>query len=187
MRKPLFLAFAAMLAACGGNPAVSTTDSAKAKTDTVIAVRPIQSPYSIMYSSSFVIDDPKNAETTLAIWKAYDNGNIAAVKDLFADTVEVNLAGGMTMRASRDSVVAAVQAYRNSMSAAVDEVNAVMAVKSTDKNEHWALVWGKEKDTHKNGKVDSVYLQETWGFDNAGKARLLYQFAAQPSKPMAKK
>jgi len=187
MRKPLFLAFMAMLAACGSNPAVSTTDSTKMKKDSVVAIRPIQSPYSVLYSSSFVIDDPKNAETTLAIWKAYDNGNIAAVKDLFADTVEVDLAGGMMMRASRDSVIAGIQAYRNTMSAVVDEVNAVMAVKSTDKNEHWALVWGKEKDTHKNGKADSVYLQETWLFDDAGKAKLLYQFAAQPSKPMAKK
>lgn len=123
------------------------------------------------------MDDPKNAETILALWKAYDAGNLSSVKDLLADTVDVYLAGGMHMRSSRDSTISGIQGFRNTMSAVTDQVNAVMAVKSTDKNEHWVLVWGMEKDTHKNGKVDSVQLQETWRFDGNGKANLLYQFA----------
>jgi hypothetical protein len=72
------------------------------------------------------------------------------------------------------------------LSSAVDVVNAIMAVKSTDKNEHWVLIWGMEKDTHKNGKTDSVELQETWRFNAAGKADLLYQFAEQPARAMKK-
>jgi len=128
------------------------------------------------------MDEPKNAETILALWKAYDAGNLASVKDLFADSVEVYLANGMMMHSSRDSIIAGIQGFRNTMSAVTDQVNAVMAVKSTDKNEHWVLIWGMEKDTHKNGKVDSVQLQETWRFDNNGKANLLYQFAEKPAK-----
>jgi hypothetical protein len=62
-----------------------------------------------------------------------------------------------------------------------------MAVKSTDKNEHWVLIWGREIDTHKDGKVDSTELQETWMFDQNGKAALLYQFAAASVPPMKKK
>jgi hypothetical protein len=60
------------------------------------------------------------------------------------------------MRASRDSSVAAAQAYRNNYSAVVSEVTAIMAVKSTDKNERWVLLWGMEKDTPKKGKPDSA-------------------------------
>jgi hypothetical protein len=188
MKTPFFslcacCAFVAVLAGCGGNAATTTADSTKVSKDSSGAVmRPINSPYPVLYSSSFTMDEPKNAESILAIWKAYDNGNLSAVKDLFADTVEVYLANGMMKRASRDSTIAGIQGFRNRMTAAVDQVNAVMAVKSTDKNEHWVLVWGMEKDTHKNGKVDSVELQETWRLDANGKANLLYQFAEKPGK-----
>jgi hypothetical protein len=59
-----------------------------------------------------------------------------------------------------------------------------MAVKSKDKDENWALIWGMEKDTNKKGKVDSFYLQETWRFNKVGQADLFYQFksAAVPPK-----
>ena len=182
MKAPILGALCAfaLLTGCGGNSsssASSSPDSPRIVNDSAAVMQPIKSPYPILYSSSFAIDEPKNAETILALWKAYDAGNLSSVKDLFADTVDVYLAGGMHMRASRDSTIAGIQGFRNSLAAAVDQVNAVMAVKSTDKNEHWVLVWGQEKDTHKNGKVDSVQLQETWRLDANGKANLLYQFA----------
>ena len=132
------------------------------------------------------MDDPKNAESVLAIWKAYDNGDLSASKELFADTVEVHLTDGAIMRGPRDSILAGAQAFRNSFKTAVDRVSAVMAVKSTDRNEHWALIWGTEIDTYKNGKVDSTDLQETWRFNDAGKANLFFQYkrpAAAPTKP----
>jgi hypothetical protein len=66
----------------------------------------------------------------------------------------------------------------------VSTVDAIMAVKSTDRNENWALIWGKEIDTDKKGKVDSFYLQETWRFDSSGKANFMLQYrqAAAPAK-----
>lgn len=188
MKAPILGAVCAfaLLTGCGGKSSssagASSVDSPRNASDSVAAMRPIQSPYPVLYSSSFAIDDPKNAETILALWKAYDAGNLSSAKDLLADTVDVYLASGMHMRASRDSTIAGIQGFRSSLAAVVDQVNAVMAVKSTDKNEHWVLVWGQEKDTHKNGKVDSVQLQETWRLDGNGKANLLYQFAEKPGK-----
>jgi hypothetical protein len=179
MKKSLFLAAAALITACGGNAPTITTDSAHAKNDSTAMLRPIQSPYPITYSSSFAMDDPKNAESVLAFWKAYDKGDLSAAKEIFADTFDVHLSAGFQMRASRDSSVASAQAYRNAYSAVVSTITAIMAVKSTDKNEHWVLLWGTEKDTPKKGKVDSVLLQETWRFNAAGKADLMYSFAEQ--------
>jgi len=177
MKQFLVLAVMVVFAACN-NSSSTPSDSAKAGADSSSAkMRDIQSPYAIDYSSKFTIDDPKNAESLLALWKAFDNGNLSAAKDLFADTVEMNFADGMKMRASRDSIIAAGQAYRNSLGAVVENVHAIMAVKSTDKDEHWALIWGTEKNTHKDGKVDSTDLQETWMFKD-GKAALMYQFKA---------
>jgi len=179
MKKPLLLATIILFAACSGSGPTSTPDSTQAKTDSSAMMRPIQSPYPIMYSSSFAMDEPKNAETVLAFWKAYDKGDLSAAKEIFADTFDVHLSAGFHMRASRDSSVASAQAYRNNYTAVVSEVTAIMAVKSTDKNEHWVLLWGTEKDTPKKGKPDSVSLQETWRFNAAGKADLMYSFAEQ--------
>jgi hypothetical protein len=185
MKLPLLFAALAFLAACNSTAPASTADSAKVVMDSPSSAKAIQSPYEVMYSSKFVMDEPKNAESLLALWKAYDNGTLSAGKDLMADTLEMHLANGLMFRGSRDSIISAIQTERNTFSAAVESVNAIMAVKSTDKNEHWALIWGMEKDTHKNGKVDSVYLMETWRFNQDGKADLLYQFN-QATAPMKK-
>jgi len=186
MKQFLVLAIMVFIAAC--NSSTPASSEAKASADSPAAkMKDIQSPYPVMYSSKFVMDEPKNAETLLAMWKSYDNGDLSTSRDMIADTIEVHFPDGGMMRGSRDSIIKSVQAHRNSFSSAVDKVHAIMAVKSTDKNEHWVLIWGREIDTHKDGKVDSTELQETWMFDQNGKAALLYQFAAASVPPMKKK
>lgn len=187
MKKPLALAALAIFAACNSNAPASKTDSTASTPDSASMVKTIHSPYDIRYSSKFVMDDPKNAESLLAIWKAYDNGDLSAGRDLFADTVEAQLADGTHMRASRDSMLAGIQAYRNSFRSAVDKVDAIMAVKSTDRNEHWALIWGTEINTHKDGKIDSTDLQETWRFNENGKANLVFQYKSKGAPPAKKR
>jgi len=187
MKNALLLAALAIFAACNTNAPASKTDSTGAGPDSGYTAKTIQSPYDITYSSKFVMDDPKNAESLLALWKAYDNGDLSVTKDLIADTIETHWADGSVMRASRDSTLASVQAYRNSFKAAIDKIHAIMAVKSTDKNEHWALIWGMETDTYKNGKVDSTELQETWRFNKDGKADLVFQYKAAAAPPMKSK
>jgi len=186
MKKILAIASLAMLAACNSPESAKTDDAMKTSADSAVQVQvpDITSPYKIGYSSKFVIDDPKNAETLLTLWKDWDNGNLGAHKEIFADSVEMHFADGSMMHSSRDSIIAAAQSYRSSFATAVSSVDAVMAVKSTDKDENWALIWGKEIDTDKKGKIDSFYLQETWRFNKAGKANLFFQYkqAAAPPK-----
>jgi hypothetical protein len=181
------IALVVLFAACNSAPSAPAT--APAKTDSAVAVKKINSPYEIMYSSNFVIDDPKNAETLLALWKVYDNGDLSAGKDMIADSMEMYMGNGARIHTSRDSAIAMVQAVRSSYKSAVDRVDAVMALKSVDKNEHWALIWGTEVDTHKDGKVDSTELHEVWRFNSAGKADLIMQYtrpAAPPAPPKKK-
>jgi hypothetical protein len=180
MKKFFLVAMAATIAACNSNKSDST-DSMPSASDTTS--QKINSPYPVQYSSDFAMDNPKNAETLLSLWKAWDNGDLSATKDMFADSVTMHFANGATMHASRDSAVAAAQGARNSVATAVSTVDAIMPVKSKDKNENWALIWGKEVDTNKNGKVDSFYLQETWRFNKDGKADLFYQFRAAANPP----
>src|SRR5258708_3334441 len=152
MKKNLLFACLFILVSCNSNQPAQT-EPAKPASDSV-AVQNINSPYDIQYSSKFIMGNPKYAENVLTLWKDYDNGNLSAHKDLFADSMTAYLGNGVTMHASRDSIIAGIQKHRNMMSAAVDRVDAVMAVKSTDKNEDWVLIWGMETDTYKNGKID---------------------------------
>ncbi|MEP6597626.1 MAG: hypothetical protein ABJA71_16850 [Ginsengibacter sp.] len=185
MKKILIIASLATLAACN-SPEPAKTDTMKMSADSTVqeTVQDITSPYQIGYSSKFVMGDPKNAESVLTLWKDWDNGNLGAHKELFADSLEIHFADGSMMHSVTDSVIAAGQSYRNMFATVVSHVDATMAVKSTDKDENWALIWGKEIDTDKKGKIDSFYLQETWRFNKAGKANLFFQYkqAAVPSK-----
>lgn len=180
MKKIFVLASVTMLAACN-SPEPAKTDAMKSGADSTM--QDITSPYQIGYSSKFVMADPKNAETLLTLWKDWDNGNLSAHKDLFADSMEMHFADGSMMHTSRDSAIASAQSFRNTFASAVSRVDAIMAVKSTDKNENWALIWGKEIDTDKKGKIDSFYLQETWRFNKDGKADLFYQFRQAGAPP----
>jgi hypothetical protein len=183
MKKVLVLASVAFFAACNSNEPAKV-DSMKSGMDSSSTMQDINSPYAIRYSSKFAMGDPKNAESVLKLWKIWDSGDLSAAKDLFADSVELHLADGSIMKGPRDSIVAGGQAFRNSIGSSVSSVDAVTALKSTDKNENWALIWGKETDTDKKGKVDSFYLQETWRFNKDGKTDLLFQYrlAATPPK-----
>lgn len=185
MKKIFVLSAVVVLAACNSNESTKTDatgDSVKTVAETNMPA--IKSPYPIGYSSDFEKDDPKNAETLLALWKDWDNGDLTAGKDMFADSVEMYFSDGSSMHSTKDSVIAEAQKFRSTFASAVSSVDAVMASKSVDKNEHWALIWGKEVDTDKKGKVDSSYLQETWRFNKDGKADLMFQYrrAIAPSK-----
>lgn len=184
MKKILVFAFVAFLAACNSNDAAKNETSESVKDSTTTTMPKINSPYAIGYSSDFAMDNPANAETLLKLWKAWDNGDLTAAKDMFADSVELHFADGTVLHSTRDSVVAAGQRARTSVGTAVSSVDAIIPVKSVDKNENWALIWGKEIDTDSKGKADSFYLQETWRFNSSGKADLMFQYrqAATPPK-----
>jgi hypothetical protein len=173
MKRILVFASLAFFTACNSNEPAKT-DTMKSGMDSTMQA--INSPFAIGYSSKFVMDDPKNAESLLTLWKDWENGDLSAHKDLFADSVTMTFADGYMMHASRDSVLAAAQKMRNNLASSVDFVDAIMAVKSTDKNENWAIIWGKEVNADKKGKVDSTNLQETWRFNKDGKTDLMFQY-----------
>jgi hypothetical protein len=146
VKKLLTLALVASFAACNSsNPPAAQTDSTKVAKDSTAVMRDINSPYPPAYSAKFAMDDAKNAETVLAFWKAFDSGDFSNAKGMFADTVDLHFADGTMIHAGRDSVLSMAKTFRGSLAAVVSTLNAVMAVKSTDKGDHWALVWGMEK------------------------------------------
>ena len=83
----------------------------------------------------------------------------------------------------RDSVVGGAQQFRNTFSKVESRVDAFFPVRATDKDEDWVCIWGVEVSTDKQGKVDSVGLQEIWRFNKDGKVDFMSQHG-QALKPM---
>src|SRR5262245_18515676 len=129
MKKLIFIGIVAALASCNSNPGTDAKTDSKGDSATV-ATADVSYPYPIIYSSKFTTGDSKHIQAVLDIWKAWDNGNLSAVKDHFADSVEMYFWDGSSLHASRDSVIAATQKVRNNFSAVSSSVDAVTALKS---------------------------------------------------------
>lgn len=181
MKKLFIVAALAAISACNNEPKVESVKSPDG--DSTKQQQDVTYPYTVTYSSKFEIGDANQAKMILDIWKDYDNGNLAGHKDNFADTVELYFSDGTMFKGSRDSAVATGQNVRNMFSAVTSRVDAVVPLKSTDKNQNWVCIWGGETTTDKKGKVDSSNLQETWRFNKAGKTDLVYQFRQSYPKP----
>ena len=170
-RIPAFIILA-FFAAC--NSATDQTEVASVNSDSASVKTPdIAYPYPVNYSSQFSIGDAANTKKILELWKDWDNGDLSVHKDYFADTLHMYFADGTAMHGPRDSIVAAAQAFRSTYKSVESRVDAVVPLKSTDKNEQWVCIWAGEVSTDNKGKTDSVNIMETWRINKDGKTDLL--------------
>jgi len=172
MQKIFIAALAAVIVSC--NSGDKKTGETETKEPAASAPMNMYG-YTPVYSASFEMGDPKQAEMILSLWKDWDNGDLSLSKSKFADSVHFYTGDGSTTEGLRDSAVAAMQQYRDMFASVKSTVHAIFPVRSTDKSENWVCVWGTEVNTDKAGKSDSLYLQETWRFTKDGKVDLLYQ------------
>ena len=169
MKKIIVAVFAISFLACNDSKKTETPAEAKANVPTNMY------GFTPGYSASFVMDDATNTETVLALWEDWKKGDLSPSRKYFADSVSFSLADGTNMVGLTDTLLKGMQAYRSSFKGMEMTMDAIFAVKSTDKNEDWVTVWGTEVQTDMNGKVDSISLQETWRFNKAGKVDLMFQ------------
>lgn len=150
----------------------AANDSTNTNNETVMSLTYAYTP---TYTADFELGDPKYAQTVLELWKDFDNNTLENHKDAFADSVYVDFAEGGHFAGTRDSLLSSLKAYRTSLGSATDEVVAWTTLKPKGKDETWVLVWGKEVD-EKNGKKDSVNLNENWMFNKDGKIAFMTQY-----------
>ena len=176
--KKIFVTFIAIsLLACNDSKKNGESTEMKANTPTNM------SGFTPSYSASFVMDDAKNTETVLALWKEWNGGDLSGSRSHFADTVSFFLPDGSSMMGPADSMIKNMQNYRSSFKSLNGTVEAIFAVKSTDKNENWVAAWGYEIKTDMQGKTDTVSLQETWRFNKNGKTDMMFQAARKGMLP----
>ena len=181
----IFAVSASFFASCNtatkNDDATDSTGRASAK---MSSAEPVMLPYPVAYSSQFEKSDDRNSQLVLGLWKDYDNNTFDNSKDKFADTVTLLMPGVEMTGVTRDSALASINAYRSTFGNVASRVAAVTALKSTDKNEEWVLVWGTEVHTNKKNVTDSVHLQETWRINKDGKFDLMMQYMRNPPAPI---
>ena len=187
MKKILLLSTSSLFIFSCTNNADNKTASSLSDTTKVAAssttTQAIEYPYTATYSSQMELGDPNNSKKVLDIYKDYDNGNLLAHKEYFADSLEFDLAGGENIKGTRDSILGIAQKGRSNMKAVEDKIMSFIASHSKDKGDNWVSVWTKEIDTHKDGKMDSSYLNENWMLDKDGKIAYMFQLSAKTAPP----
>lgn len=177
MKRFFVTVFALSLLACNNEATTEAPVEAKAN------VPADMHGFTPGYSASFVMDDAKNTETILALWKDWNTGDLSHGRAHFADSLALFLADGTTMVGQTDTILAGVQAYRSSFKSMVAAVDAVFSTHSTDKNEDWVAIWGNEIMTHGDGKVDSVSIHEIWRLNKDAKVDMMVQFTKKGIVP----
>ena len=158
MKKVLILFLIPLcFAACTGN----STDSTSATKDSVtVAKDSVTLPYTDAYSSNFVPGKQADVLTVLNNYKAWEQGDMAALKATLADTVEMIFASGTHIKMAVDAAMGEAKKFRDSLSKVQLTLYAWTSNHSVDKNEDWVNVWYKEIDTYKTGKIDSVDYED---------------------------
>ena len=172
MKKIFFcLSIAFLLAACNNEKKADTTTSETKMDKPAVALALTPS-----YSSSFEMGNPEySAMIVKGSWKDWVDNNMDDMKSWVADTV-LAIHSDNSMIRGADNLIAKWKDDRAKYSSAVDTINAVMSVHSTDKNENWVLVWATAYGTKLDGTKDTSAIMETWRINKDGKADLLLQF-----------
>jgi hypothetical protein len=128
------------------------------------------------YSSSFEMGNP--AYTAMIVkgsWKDWQDSTMDNMKSWMADTVVAYVSNNKMIKGV-DSLAANWKKGRTNYTSVKDNIDAAMAVRSTDKKEDWVLIWATEYAVDKTGKNDTTSVMETWRINKDGKADLLLQF-----------
>jgi len=173
----LFVAFPLLLTGCTAKP-----DGA----DSAAATHPVPDtltyPYKAIYSSDITTPgNPVYAQKVLQVWKYFETGNIQAMKPYFADTVTYDDASGMRFHGPVDSLLAFAAADIRNLDSMRFDIFEWRSSHTNDKNEDWVNIWSTERRYPKNGKADTILMQENWKVQN-GRVVYFNQLTAKPAK-----
>jgi len=123
-------------------------------------------PYKAEYTSDLGLGDPNHAKLVLDFIKSWEENRFADMRKMLADTVAVDFSDGSKFTGTADSLIKMGEQFRNMFSNVVIKIDAWMPVHSNDRNEDFVLVWEKDYNTDKNGKVDSMGYHNVYQLKN---------------------
>jgi len=180
MRNLIFIiVVSSVYAACTGTTTASKENSDS--TSTTPAASAISYPYTADYTSKISRGSDSNALLVLNSYKAWETGDMTALSNTLADSVEMMFSSGYEVSSTRDSIMNMAKKFRDSLSSVKIDMGVWEPVHADDKNQDAVLVWYKEIDTYKNGKIDSGNYHEINGVKD-GKITFVQSYSRKNKK-----
>ncbi len=171
MKKNFFIATAIFLFACNNEK----TSESKPADDTTASSK-VSLPAKMTYEGTATIGKTENIATVMNFNLDFIAGKFDNYPSYLADSVTYTLADGSTFNNVKDSAIAAIKAWRESMSDAKQSYISAIAVDNKEKGHEWVIQWIDESHDYKEGKKEHMILHEDYRLEN-GKIRELYQYA----------
>ncbi len=153
----LFVVTCFYVVACNPKSENKTTASATATSSVVL-------PYTASYSTDFN-NNVSDSEllTVLNSYKAWENGDMKALRATMNDSAYINSADGFQFKGLTDSLMNVWTKVRDSLSSVKITMDVWLKNHSVKDSSNYINVWYKEIDTYKNGKVDSANYEDDNG------------------------
>jgi ketosteroid isomerase-like protein len=160
MKKTLLLIWwVSFIVACNSNQ--QKTSSSNTNENTTSSKAPADLPYTPSYSSSWS-DNVSDADLKMVLmtYKDWSTGDMKALSNAMADTVEFDMYTGDRFKLSNAELMKMWTTSRDSMSSVAIDMQGWNKMYATDKKEGYIVTWYKETDSYKTGKVDSAYYHD---------------------------
>jgi hypothetical protein len=120
-------------------------------------------PYKASYSSDWKSPaDPAITHRVLTVWKMFETADIQGMKPYYADTVTYEDASGMRFHGPAADLLAFAKKDIEGLDSMRFDISQWQSSHSNDRNEDWVNIWSAERRYPKNGKPDTVLMQENW-------------------------
>ena len=164
-----------ILTACnnGSDNSAAANAAAPDKKDTLAY------PYTATFSSDISVPgDPDIAHKVLQVWKYFETDQIQAMKPYFADSVRYDDANGIHFYGPTSDLLAFAAKDYSSLDSMRFDISMWQCAHINDRNEDWVNIWSTERRYEKNGRADTILMQENWRVKD-GKVVQFNQYTAK--------
>jgi ketosteroid isomerase-like protein len=161
----------------------NTTEQAPATNTEPQSLTPLT--YPALYSN-WEIGKRENMNTVLSLYKAWDESSVDNIKNLFADSVTLDLPGGKRVTSSRNNITDILVKYRSAYKTTANQVISIYPILNKETNDEWVAALLYNKWTYKDNVRDSSLYQDLWKLQN-GKIYYMLSLEQSPSRTTVKR
>ena len=188
MKITLSLLCLFLILSCGQDQATDKTTENKAEQAPAASTE--QQPltpltYPALYSN-WGMGQRENINTVLSLYKAWDESSVNNMKDLFADSVILDLPSGRRVTSSRDKITDILVKFRSNFTSTANQVISIYPLVNKETNDEWVAALLYNKWTYKDKLRDSSLFQDLWKLQN-GKIYYMLSLEQSPNRTNIKR
>jgi hypothetical protein len=119
----------------------------------------VSMPYKVPNNPDWQRGSIANVAVAMHALKAYETNAMEGLQQYLADTVEFH-GDNFSFEGPRDSLINQMKQQRDGYRNIVVNMHDYKSVKSKARNKEWVSLWYTQTTTHKNGRVDSVFVMD---------------------------